>query len=46
MVKEGEGGRRVRYREYAWGTVEVENMKHNDFLALREMIIRYGAIIL
>ncbi|VDM40994.1 unnamed protein product [Toxocara canis] len=32
--------RRVRYREYPWGVVEVENLKHNDFIALRDLIIR------
>jgi septin 7 len=38
-MREDAGGRRTRYREYAWGTVEVENMAHNDFIALRDMII-------
>ncbi|EFP03233.1 hypothetical protein GCK72_001985 [Caenorhabditis remanei] len=37
-------GRRIRYREYPWGTVEVENMEHNDFLTLRDMIIRTNLI--
>ncbi|CAO4362458.1 unnamed protein product [Caenorhabditis nigoni] len=37
-------GRRIRYREYPWGTVEVENMDHNDFLTLRDMIIRTNLI--
>ena len=23
--------RKIRFREYPWGIVEVENMKHNDF---------------
>ncbi|VDK18310.1 unnamed protein product [Anisakis simplex] len=35
-------GRRIRYREYPWGVVEVENLKHNDFIALRDLIIRCG----
>jgi len=35
---------RFRYREYPWGTVEVDNMGHNDFLALRDMIIRDNLI--
>lgn len=37
--------RRVRYREYPWGVVEVENLKHNDFIALRDLIIRLLRII-
>uniref|UniRef100_A0A914C761 Septin n=1 Tax=Acrobeloides nanus TaxID=290746 RepID=A0A914C761_9BILA len=37
-------GRKVRVREYAWGTVEVENMAHNDFIALRDIIIRSNLI--
>ena len=35
-------GRKVRGRQYPWGTVEVDNMEHNDFLALRDMLIRYA----
>lgn len=34
------GGKRVRGRQYPWGIVEVENLEHNDFLALRNMLIR------
>jgi len=33
-------GRRIRVRDYPWGTVEVDNQKHNDFIALRDMIIQ------
>uniref|UniRef100_A0A915PFU7 Septin n=1 Tax=Setaria digitata TaxID=48799 RepID=A0A915PFU7_9BILA len=33
-------GRRCRVRDYSWGTVEVENLQHNDFIALRDTIIR------
>lgn len=33
-------GRRVRGRKYPWGVVEIENMEHCDFLALRNMLIR------
>eukprot|EP01135_Chromosphaera_perkinsii_P010669 Nk52_evm69s2192 gene=Nk52_evmTU69s2192 len=33
-------GRVVRARQYKWGAVEVENEKHNDFVWLREMLIR------
>lgn len=35
-------GKRVRGRQYPWGTVEVDNLEHNDFLALRDMLIRYN----
>ncbi|KAJ8302462.1 hypothetical protein KUTeg_018858 [Tegillarca granosa] len=34
------GGKRVRGRQYPWGIVEVENLEHNDFIALRNMLIR------
>ncbi|ELU08019.1 hypothetical protein CAPTEDRAFT_219625 [Capitella teleta] len=34
------GGKKSRGRVYPWGTVEVENLMHNDFLALRDMVIR------
>lgn len=33
-------GRKVRGRRYPWGVVEVENMEHCDFIALRNMLIR------
>ncbi|XP_058790132.1 septin-7 isoform X2 [Phymastichus coffea] len=33
-------GKKVRGRKYPWGIVEVENLEHNDFIALRNMIIR------
>jgi len=33
-------GRKVRGRIYPWGVVEVENLEHNDFIALRNMLIR------
>ncbi|XP_055319237.1 septin-7 isoform X10 [Sitodiplosis mosellana] len=33
-------GRKVRGRRYPWGTAEVENLDHCDFIALRNMIIR------
>ena len=36
--------RRLRVREYIWGTVEVDNIAHNDFIALRDMIIRQNMI--
>ncbi|XP_063439365.1 septin-7-like isoform X7 [Mytilus trossulus] len=34
------GGKKVRGRQYPWGIVEVENLEHNDFIALRNMLIR------
>ncbi|XP_032230123.1 septin-7 isoform X2 [Nematostella vectensis] len=33
-------GKRVRARVYPWGVVEVENVEHCDFVALRNMLIR------
>ena len=33
-------GRKMRGRVYPWGVVEVENLEHNDFIALRNMLIR------
>ncbi|KAJ8673440.1 hypothetical protein QAD02_004702 [Eretmocerus hayati] len=35
-----QNGKKVRGRRYPWGVVEVENLEHNDFIALRNMIIR------
>jgi len=35
-------GKKVRGRQYPWGVVEVDNLQHNDFLALRDMLIRYA----
>uniref|UniRef100_A0A1I8JRX1 Septin n=1 Tax=Macrostomum lignano TaxID=282301 RepID=A0A1I8JRX1_9PLAT len=40
---EGRGGsssQRARARVYPWGTVEVENLEHNDFRALRNLLLR------
>ncbi|KAJ8324897.1 hypothetical protein BDV3_004558 [Batrachochytrium dendrobatidis] len=34
------GGKEVRGRSYRWGTVEVENPAHCDFVHLRELLIR------
>lgn len=34
------GGKRIRGRQYPWGIVEVENLEHNDFIGLRNMLIR------
>lgn len=33
-------GRSVRGRSYPWGIIEVENENHNDFVRLRELLIR------
>ncbi|KAJ3294934.1 Septin [Rhizoclosmatium globosum] len=33
-------GKKVRARAYRWGTVQVENPQHNDFVFLRDMIIK------
>ncbi|KAJ1840932.1 Cell division control protein 3 [Coemansia sp. RSA 2708] len=33
-------GLRVRARQYPWGLIEVENEQHNDFVALRQMLLR------
>ena len=32
-------GRRVRARQYPWGTVEVDNPRHSDFLAIRSALL-------
>lgn len=34
------GNKMMRAREYPWGTVQVENEAHCDFVKLREMLIR------
>ncbi|KAM0787955.1 hypothetical protein ACM66B_006159 [Microbotryomycetes sp. NB124-2] len=33
-------GRQVRGRAYPWGTIEVDNEEHCDFVKLRQMLIR------
>jgi len=33
-------GRVVRGRKYPWGVIEVDNEDHNDFVKLRQMLIR------
>jgi len=40
MVIEVEGGKKVRGRRYPWGTVDIENLDHCDFVPLRNMLIR------
>ncbi|KAL6046408.1 hypothetical protein STEG23_021369 [Scotinomys teguina] len=39
VVRDG-GSRPVRGRRYSWGTVEVENPHHCDFLNLRRMLVQ------
>lgn len=34
------GNRMLRARQYPWGTVQVENESHCDFVQLREMLLR------
>merc|ERR1739838_524934 len=34
------GNKMVKARQYPWGTVQVENESHCDFVKLREMLIR------
>jgi len=34
------GNKKVRARVYPWGTVQVENEAHNDFVRSREMLLR------
>jgi septin 7 len=33
-------GERKRGRKYPWGVVEVDNLEHSDFVALRNLLIR------
>lgn len=33
-------GKLVRGRSYPWGTIEVDNEDHNDFIKLRQLLIR------
>lgn len=33
-------GRVVRGRSYPWGTIEVDNENHNDFIKLRQLLVR------
>ncbi|KAJ1798841.1 Cell division control protein 3 [Coemansia sp. RSA 2399] len=33
-------GTRARGRQYPWGVIEVENETHNDFVSLRQMLLR------
>jgi len=41
LIPDPEGGeRKIRGRKYPWGTVNIENMEHCDFVPLRNMLIR------
>ncbi|ABN67793.1 cell division control protein 3 [Scheffersomyces stipitis CBS 6054] len=33
-------GRQVRGRKYPWGVIEVDNEDHNDFIQLRQLLVR------
>lgn len=39
-VVETASGERKRGRKYPWGIVEVDNLEHSDFVALRNLLIR------
>jgi len=34
------GSKQVRARQYPWGTVQIENEAHSDFVRLRDMVLR------
>lgn len=40
------GRTRSRVRKYIWGTVEVDNLDHNDFIALRDILINQNVSFL
>jgi len=41
LIPDPDGGeRKIRGRKYPWGTVNIENMEHCDFVPLRNMLIR------
>ena len=39
VLVEDEEGRKVRGRKYPWGTVNIEDTEHSDFLSLRRLIL-------
>ncbi|XP_053203481.1 septin-7-like isoform X2 [Panonychus citri] len=41
VVVETPSGERKRARKYPWGTIEIDNLEHCDFIALRMMLIKY-----
>ena len=40
VIENPETSKRHRGRKYPWGTVDIENMEHCDFIPLRNMLIR------
>ncbi|KAI6174990.1 Septin [Aphelenchoides bicaudatus] len=38
------GRTKSRVRKYMWGTVEVDNLEHNDFIALRDILINQNMV--
>eukprot|EP00090_Calanus_glacialis_P024427 TRINITY_DN37948_c0_g1_i9.p1 TRINITY_DN37948_c0_g1~~TRINITY_DN37948_c0_g1_i9.p1 ORF type:complete len:683 (-),score=230.28 TRINITY_DN37948_c0_g1_i9:149-2197(-) len=41
VVVQDESGKRVRGRKYPWGTVNIEDKNHCDFLALRSLVLAH-----
>ncbi|XP_015786913.1 septin-7 isoform X2 [Tetranychus urticae] len=41
QVVDTPSGERKRARKYPWGTIEIDNLEHCDFIALRMMLIKY-----
>eukprot|EP00092_Neocalanus_flemingeri_P039014 GFUD01042470.1.p1 GENE.GFUD01042470.1~~GFUD01042470.1.p1 ORF type:complete len:385 (+),score=123.82 GFUD01042470.1:1125-2279(+) len=41
VVVQDESGKRVRGRKYPWGTVNIEDKNHCDFLSLRSLILAH-----
>ena len=43
-LEDGEG-RKVRGRKYPWGTVDIEDPEHSDFLSLRRMVLSQHMLV-
>ena len=43
-LEDGEG-RKVRGRKYPWGTVDIEDPEHSDFLSLRRLILSQHMLV-
>ena len=41
VVVQDESGKRVRGRKYPWGTVNIEDKNHCDFLSLRSLVLAH-----
>jgi len=41
VVVQDDNGKRVRGRKYPWGTVNIEDKNHCDFLALRSLVLAH-----